>query len=45
MSVTGIVHTGFAVAALIVGLGIFLLPKGTKLHRAAGIKGKRDVKA
>jgi len=36
MNAPGIAHVGFGFASLVLGAGIFVLPKGTALHRAAG---------
>jgi len=37
MQPAGVVHTGFAVASLALGGGVFGLPKGTELHRVVGL--------
>ena len=36
MQPSGVVHTALATASLVLGAGIFTLPKGTDLHRAVG---------
>jgi uncharacterized membrane protein len=36
MSTAGMVHFGFAITALLAGMAIFTIAKGTRLHRALG---------
>ena len=36
MQASGLAHTAFAAASLVLGVGLFGFPKGTELHRAVG---------